>query len=392
MKKFMKTLAWTLASLILLLILAEIYLLITRQQYVNFLLENTVFKGRLGPEIDEYSIYNNRTVAATDPEVWPLHTTYNSCELKPEMLDWHDQFGTIGFGVFHKGELLFEQYWQGFSDTSLTNSWSMAKSIISHLVGVAVREGLIRNVHDKFSDYLPEFETGDVTIEQILTMSSGIGFDEDYLNPFSYPARSLYGSDLREITKKYKPEYPPGELFDYQSGNTQLLAFLIEKVTGTTVSDYAARKLWGPIGASRDALWSLDRENGMERAFCCFNSNVRDFALFGELYRNRGIVDGDTLVDPEYWEAATSPAALQRKEGGPNNTYGYQWWILQDEEFNCFYARGLNGQYIFVLPEQECVIVRLGRKWSSERLNNHPVDVYEYIRQGQYILECQLKD
>lgn len=391
MKKFMKTLAWSLSVLILLLIIGEVYLLITKQQYVNFLLENTVLKGRLGPEIDEYTIFENRAVQAAEPKPWPVHRTYNTCTLEPEMLKWHEDLGSIGFGVFYQGNIVFEQYWQGFNDSSLTNSWSMAKSIVSHLVGVALKEGLIKSVEDKYSDYLPEFETGDVTIEQLLTMSSGIGFDEDYLNPFSYPARSLYGSDLKAITMKYKPEYPAGEIFDYQSGNTQLLAFLVEKVSGQKLSDYASEKLWKPIGAEHDALWSLDRENGMERAFCCFNSNVRDFARFGDLYLNRGIVHGDTLIDPDYWTAATQAAPLQRKEGGPNNTYGYQWWILKEDGINCFYARGLNGQYIFILPDRECVIVRLGRNWSPERNNNHPEDVYEYIRQGLYVLDCQLK-
>ena len=106
-------------------------------------------------------------------------------------------------------------------------------------------------------------------------MSSGFNYYEDYLNPFSYPARSLYGTDIREVHKRYKQVSEPGKRFNYQSANTQMLAFLLMKVTGKNLSEYASEKLWKPIGAEQEALWSLDHKDGVEKAFCCFNSNAR---------------------------------------------------------------------------------------------------------------------
>jgi len=385
----MKILKRILIVILVLLIGGEIYLFASGKTYVNFLLKHTILKGRMGPDIDEFGIYANREVEATNPKPWPMHTAYNQIEMTPEMEKWHEDYGTVGFGVFVGGEILFEEYWEDYGKTSKSNSWSMAKSIVSHLVGVLVTEGKISDVNDKFSKYLPHYNTGDVTIKHLLTMSSGMSFDEDYLNPFSYPARSLYDKNLEGITAKYRSEKTPGEVFDYQSGNTQLLAFLVDELCDTTISAYASMKLWGPIGAEETALWSLDQENGTEKAFCCFNSNVRDFARFGELYRNGCIIDSVPLVDRQYVYNATHSADLKMKSGEQCKIYGYQWWIIDHLEHRIFYARGLNGQYIFVIPELDCVIVRLGHDWDGEKINDHPIDVYEYVKQGIYLLETQ---
>jgi len=365
----------------------EIYLFASGKTYVNFIIQQTILKGRLGPDIDEYSIYANRDVEANNPVAWKENEKYNSVSFTPEMEQWHSKYGTVGFGVFHKGEILFERYWEDYSQKSMSNSWSMAKSMVSHLIGVLVCEGKIENVHDNYSKYLPDYNTGDVTIENLLTMSSGMSFDEDYLNPFSYPARSLYDNDLAGITRSYESELTPGLVFDYQSGNTQLLAFLVDELCDTTISAFASMKLWNPIGAEESAYWSLDQENGTEKAFCCVNSNVRDFAKFGEFYRNGCKVDGVPIIDSVYRYNATHAADLKLKSGKKSTVYGYQWWVVNHKDLEIFYARGLNGQYIFVIPEKEAVIVRLGHEWDGEKIDNHPIDVYNYIEQGLYFIE-----
>jgi len=390
----MKRLKRIFIILAVIVVVAELFFLLSGKMYMNKLLANTVFKGRLGPTITEYHIYENREIKAESPREWQEHSKYMSVELEQQMLQRHLDYGSIGFAVFVDGKILYENYWDGFSDSSKTNSWSMAKSIISHLVGVALREKKIESLDDPYSKYVKGFNTGTVTIRQLLSMSSGIDFDENYLNPFSYPARSLYDSDLREIMVEYESGYPAGEYFDYQSGNTQLLAFLIEDVTGEKISDYATEHLWGPIGARYDALWSLDGEGGTERAFCCFNSNVRDFAKFGQLYLDSGVVNGDTLIDPSYFEMATNAVDLiDKADNAPWRGYGYQWWIFDEEDRHVFYARGLNGQYIFVIPEWNAVAVRLGHNWESARYKKHQLDVRDYLKQTEYLLrEAELID
>ena len=117
-----------------------------------------------------------------------------------------------------------------------------------------------------------EGKNGELTIKQLLTMSSGINFDEDYANPFAYPAKAYYGTDLKKLTDNYEVKEEPSKVFKYLSGNTQILQQLLAKATGMTVSDYASQKLWGPIGAQNDAYWNLDHEGGDEKSYCCISS------------------------------------------------------------------------------------------------------------------------
>lgn len=375
--------------LVIVVAILEIFFLVSGKTYMNKLLWNTVFKGRLGPTINEYHIYHNREVKALSPREWQQHTEYNTFRMTDDMSELHAKYGTIGFGVFVDGKILFDHYWDDFSDSSKTNSWSMAKSIISHLIGVAQHQGLIESLDDPYSRYVSGFHTGDVTIRQLLSMSSGIDFDENYLNPFSYPARSLYDNDLRGIMTDYQPAYEAGKYFDYQSGNSQLLAFLLEDVTGMKISDYASEYLWGPIGARYDALWSLDGEDGTERAFCCFNSNVRDFAKFGQLYLDSGIVNRDTLIDPSFYAQATNGVKLIDKADDTQwRGYGYQWWVYDEGDEHIFYSRGIDGQYIFVIPDWNAVVVRLGHKRSKEKYLKHPIDAIAYLEQAKMILRA----
>lgn len=387
MKGFTKFLKWFLGSVLGLIVFVVLFILISGNTYMFFMLRHTVLEGRMGPTITEYQIYENRVVEASDkPKEWPYSQAYGKVHLSSDDEAYHEKYGTGAYLVVHKGELVYEQYWDPVSDTSHTNSWSVAKSIVSHLIGCAIKDGLIQDVSDPIGKYLDEYAGEKVTIKDLLTMSSGINFDEGYKNPFGYPARTLYGSDLRKVHKRYHVTEDPGKVFKYRSGNSQLLAFIITKVTGKTVSEYASEKLWKPIGAKYDAYWSLDHKGGDERAYCCFNTNARDFARFGYLYLNKGVVNGDTLIDPAYFLEATVPANLMLESGEPNKKYGYQWWCANYEGEEFFYARGINSQYVFILPHSDLIVVRLGRTKPSERIGGHPVDVFEYIRMAKKLV------
>ncbi|PTB90697.1 serine hydrolase, partial [Marivirga lumbricoides] len=209
---------------------------------------------------------------------------YNKYELGSAYQQILDKYSTTAFLVIQDTAILFEKYYEGYSENEISNSFSAAKSIISLLIGIAIDEGKIQSVFQPVADFIPSFEKGEkeaVTIRDLLMMSSGIQWNEAYMNPFSVTTQAYYGGDLKEIVNDLRMEGASGEKFEYKSINTQVLAEVLEVATGQSVSDYASNRLWRKIEAENDALWSLDHAGGMEKAFCCFNSTARDFARIG---------------------------------------------------------------------------------------------------------------
>ncbi len=373
-----KILKWVFIVLIVLVIA----IVASGRTYLFKAVANTYLKGRSGPSISEYKIFSNNLVASDSVQEWPLAYAYNRNKLSAEQLSMMDSYKTIAYLVIKNDSLLFEQYWDGYSDSSHTNSFSMGKTIVSILVGIAIDENKIKSVDQPIGDFLPEFAKGSnakVTIKHLLTMSSGINFDENYANPLAYPAAAYYGEDLKELTYKYKVTEEPGKVWNYLSGNTELLAFIVAKACGKSISDYASEKLWKPMGAKYPAFWSLDHEGGVEKGYCCFNSNARDFARFGSLYLHDGNWKGKQLISKDYVRQSIVPANLIDDNGGKNNKYGYCWWLLNYKNHNIYYMRGILGQYVFVIPEKNMVVVRLGHQRDQEKINDHPKDVYSFL-------------
>ncbi|WP_299703588.1 serine hydrolase [uncultured Pontibacter sp.] len=335
-------------------------------------------------DIDDHLIFHQRKIEAPESaQPWPLASEYNNLRLPTDLQRLHQDLESIAFVVIHQDSLLYEQYWDGYSEESLSNSFSMAKSIVSVLLGVALQEGAIQSIDQPVGDFLPEFKEGrkaNITLRHLLWMSSGLNWDESYSNPLSMTTEAYYGSNLKKIIKRLEAVEEPGQKFEYKSGDTQVLGFVLEAATGKNLADYAEEKLWRPLGAERKAEWSIDRPRGSEKAYCCFFSNARDFARIGQLYLQQGVWQGDTLVSPEYVQASITPNGLtDALTNETSDHYGYQWWLLPDyKKQYVFYARGILGQYIIVIPEKELVIVRLGKK-RGERINNHPSEVMAMI-------------
>ncbi len=365
----------------------HIAMLITNNVHIYKTLRYTVLKGKLSPGIDDYIIFPNDTVFQANPEFWPLDSVYNTYIFNREEKDYHLRFQTVAFAVIKDGKLLFDYYWEGYSDTSYTNAWSMTKSITSVLIGIAIREGKINGIDQLAEEFLPHLNGTGITVGHLLSMSSNLSFTESYINPFSFAAKALYGENLETLMPNYKPNGKPGEILDYQSGNSVLLGMILKKATGKGVSEYASEKLWKRIGASRPAIWSLDRKGGIEKTFCCFNSNALDFARLGQLYLDRGIWKGDTIVDPAYARLCTTLSPTMLPEGTKNDRYGYHWWVTNFHGETIFYARGIKGQYIFVVPSKKVVIVRLGRERDEVKIKGVPRDVFRYLEMGMNIVK-----
>jgi len=345
------------------------------------------------PDIDDYKIFKNRTVKADKHIPWEISGDYNKKDFSKVTNEKIMELDPVAFLIVQNRKIKFEKYWQGYNEDSLSNSFSMSKSIISLLIGIAIDEGHIKSVDQKVGDFMAEFATkpNDVlTIKDLLTMSSGLNWDESYSSPFSVTTQAYYGSDLFGLINELKVIEKPSLNWKYLSGNTQILAFILKKATGMNVADYASEKLWKPLGAKNDALWCLDKQDGMEKAYCCFNSNARDFARIGQLVLNKGMFDDIEIISKKYIDEATKPAInLTGDKGRLVDFYGYQFWIVQYKGYNIPFARGILGQYIFVIPDKNAVIVRLGHKRSDKRTfhSEMPDDVYLYLDAAMEILD-----
>lgn len=366
-------------------LLVHFTLELTNHRYLYTVLNLTVFKGKLGPSIDEYTAFSNDTLKPGEHQVWNLSRSYNARNLGKKYLDEHERLESVAYVIIHRDSILFEKYWDDYGPDSHSNSFSMAKSIVAAAVGAAIQDGSIKSVEQPVCDFLPEYcegMAGKLTIKDLLTMSSGINFDEHYMNPFAFPAKANYGRDLRELIAEYEVVEEPGKIFSYQSGTTEVLGFLVEAATGKKLAQYAQEKFWKPMGARNTALWSLDHEGGDTKCFCCFNSNARDFARFGKLYLQGGKWNGISLVDSAYVEQSIRPADwLVETNGEVNQRYGYQWWTQPgyNNRYDVFYMRGILGQYVIVVPEEELIVVRLGHKRGKAGEFELPKDVYFWI-------------
>jgi CubicO group peptidase (beta-lactamase class C family) len=196
-----------------------------------------------------------------------------------------------------------------------------------------------------------------VTIKHLLQMTSGIKFSESYLNPLSDAASYYYGLNLRKELSKMKLKHKPGTKFEYASGNTQMLGLLLERsLNGKSITSYLQEKIWTPLGMEFDATWSVDnKKNGIEKTFCCLNARARDFAKLGRLYKNKGNWNGRQIISQQWIEESTKADTTN----GSASFYQYQWWLPTPNQD--FMAEGILGQFIYVHPSKDLIIVRLGK-------------------------------
>lgn len=248
-------------------------------------------------------------------------------------------------------------------------SMSVAKSFVSALIGIAVSEGDIEDISQPITQYVPELAGSaydGVRIKDVLQMSSGAGWNEDYSDPESDVMRMgsimAIGGSLDEFVRTVQPEREPGSYNQYNSADTQALGMLLSRATGRTITDYMQEKLWQPLGMKHDAYWMVD-DNQVEMAFGGLNATARDYAKLGELYRNNGDWQGTTLVDSEWIKASVTPDAPHLLPGENSASdypmgYGYQWWLMDGDEGE-YSAIGVYNQFIYIHPTKNMVIVKL---------------------------------
>jgi CubicO group peptidase (beta-lactamase class C family) len=334
--------------------------------------------------LDDYTIFENKEVSVENGADWTDADNYNKQELDQTDREYLENHETVAYLIIQDGKVLFEEYWDGYGTDSHSNIFSATKSIVSLLIGIAIDEGKIKSVDEPIGNYLTEFSTderGKITIKELLTMSSGLDWNETYSSPTSITTKAYYGKNLREVSTDQQLIEKPGVRFRYQSGNTQLLAFIVEEATGETISKYAERKLWKPMNAVKPALWSVDKKDGDEKSFCCFNTNARDAARFGQLVLNKGSWNGKQLVSEQYIADATGAAdyLLNEEKTAKLNFYGYQYWVLPYKNMNIPYMRGHRGQYIYAIAEKNAVVVRFGKAKDEIKQGQITMDIPKYV-------------
>lgn len=264
----------------------------------------------------------------------------------------------LAFVVIKNDSILFEHYAEDYSSERIVTTFSVSKSIISMLIGVAIDEGKINSLQDPIVNYLPKLdkdEFGKITIEHLLKHTSGIRFKERYVNPFNNDvARFYYGKDVDKAIRKLSIEHDPGQSFHYHSANTQLLGLILIEATSQSIAKYFEDKIWSQIGTENKASWSTYEKQNIEKAFCCFNSSTSDLAKFGKLLINRGNWNGQQLI-PESWIDKTHERDIDN-----GSIWGYQYhMILGLKKYNDFMAQGLYDQYLYMMPEKDIIIVSI---------------------------------
>ncbi|MFN3341270.1 MAG: serine hydrolase domain-containing protein [Flavobacteriales bacterium] len=379
---FGKFFKWTLIALGVLLILANAFILISGRTYIYKAVACTYLVGQSGPGILDLEYFPKREVANQIAEPWPVHPDYASAKLLPEQQKILDQYKSTSFLIFRRDTLVLEYYTGGFDEHTVSNSFSMAKSLVSLLCGIAIDEGKIKGVDQPVSDFIPSFAEGEkskLTLWHLLTMSAATDWSESGGNPLSHNAEAYYGWDLEGMIEDTKVEGEPGKKFYYQSGITLILGYCVYKATGVPLAEYASEKVWKNIGAEQPAYWSLDKEGGLEKSYCCLYATGRDFARLGKLYMHAGAWNGKRIVSSDWVQQSITPAELIDEDGSKNQRYGYQWWITQYEGKKVFYMRGILGQYVICYPEEDLIIVRTGHK-RGRKQNDTPVEIDDYIR------------
>lgn len=379
MRFLIKLLLWIIGIVVLLVLLAYA----TGNGHLVRGVRFTYLMGRNGPEIDDRNFFPYTTIPADAPQPWPRDKRFGKLAITPEQEKQLLALNTVGLVVVQNDSLIYENYWGGWDADSVSNSFSVAKSYVSVLTGIALKEGKIKSLDDPVGNYLPEFnDLNDchthITLKHLLTMSTGLDWSESGADPFSDNAKGYYGTSVRELAMDQPCRDEPGKEFDYISGSTQIMADVLQKVYGKGLDELTREKIWRPLGAEHPAFWGKDKEGGDFKAFCCLYATARDFARIGQLYLDSGEWKGQRIVPVDYWQACVTPAAVL-DHGKPNKRYGYYWWLADLDGKPIYYCRGFHGEYVVVVPHERLVMVRTGSKWEEKNEEGHPKDVFQWI-------------
>lgn len=384
----MKFLKKFLLTILILLGLTVAILYITDTDYLIKAVRTIYAKGYTTAYLEDYKEFDNKVVENGTPQPWPNHKDYNSAKETDALNKMNKDMGTIAYVIIKNDSIWFENYYEGYDENSKSNSFSMAKSYVSGMLEKAIEQGYIKNLDQPVSDFFKEFSEGKaakMTVGDLSSMCSGTNWDEAYYSPLSITTRAYFDDDLSKVILGLKVVDDPGTKYKYASGDTQLLAMVIEKATGKKLYNYLSETFWKPLGSENSTLWQVDsKEHDLVKAYCCIASNAKDFARYGKLFKDHGKWNGKQILDSTFIAKSLTPRFAASPE------YGYGWWLLQNYKGkDYFMMRGHLGQYVIVQPEDNVIIVRLGDRSGKEegRVDPFTEDIYTYIDEGYEMMK-----
>ena len=353
------------------LVISSILLYITGNQYVFKAARLTYLQGNATANIDDYKNFDVRIIENETPQLWTYHKNYNKKPLTNILKNKLEELNSAGFLIVKDGKIVTEKYFDQYTDSSLTNSFSVSKTFVTMLLGKAIEEGYIKNLKQPITDFLPEYKNDSLaktcTIGDLSAMTSGLNWNESYYLPLNETAKSYYGERLEKQMFETNFNSVSGEKFEYKSANTILLGIIISRATKKTLSEYLSEKFWKPLGMEIPAPWYLDHENGIEKASCCVAARLRDFAKMGQFLLQKGNWNGTQVLDTTFIDTMTHPNLLNGKI--KNSVYGYGIWTDYNHKPPIYAMVGHLGQRIICVPSEKMVIVRTGNKSEKKNIN-----------------------
>ena len=382
----MKFLKKTLKVIVILFALLIAVLYITDTDYLIKAVRTIYLRGYTTAFLDDYKKFDNATINIGQPQPWANHKNYNSVAPTETLEKTNKDLGTIAYVIIKNDSIWFEKYYDGYDENSKSNSFSMAKSYVSAMLGKAIMEGHIKSLDQPVCDFLPAFcdeKASKMTVGDLSSMSSGTNWDEAYYSPFSITTRAYFDDDIAKVMNGLKVVREPGQAFKYASGDTQMLAMVIEKATDKKLYNYLEESFWKPLGSENQTLWQLDSEaHDLVKAYCCIASNAKDFARLGKLYKDHGKWNGQQVLDSAFIAKSVTPRFKESPQ------YGYGWWLKTMGDKSFFMMRGHLGQYVIVEPEDNVIIVRLGHsKGPGDAVATFTPDISTYIEEAYKMLD-----
>ncbi len=374
------------SGLLVLLVLAALAIQFTGHGYFWKALSATYLQGHSTAHIDDADNFAQRKITTSQPLAWDKDAAFNKEPLNSATLSYLQQYKSAAFLVAKNGKLLHETYFSPYNEVSKTNSFSMAKTVTTMQVGLAVQQGLISSFDAPITHFLPEYANNargaKATISQLSAMKAGHDWTENYKLPFNVTTDLYYGKDAEKLVLNQNFEREPGTEFEYSSGSTQVLGVILKRAIKkknpqSNISEHLSQSLWQPLGMEKDAIYTLDRsgeDGGMERTYCCIFATARDYAKLGQLLLQDGQWGGKQLLDKAFVERMRKPD-LQPY-------YGHSLWMDWTYK-NPFYSlQGHQGQYVIVVPSLQLVVVRVGqyRDKATQGPNGRiPLEVYNFV-------------
>lgn len=395
-------------ALVVFILLAVVLIYLLGHGYIFNAVTKVYLRGHTTANIYDENTHTFNWVKKGEARQWQKHKNYNKLPLSEAFVSLSEVYKIKGLLIAKDGKLLFEKYWGDHKEDTRSNSFSLAKTVNSMLVGAAIDDGFIKSLDQPITDFFPEFK-GDATAEKVSVrhlsaMTSGFDWSEKYYSVFNPTTKAYYGKDIEKQMLERKFIDKNFGSFHYSSGSSQLLGILLHRAIQKPIAEYLSEKIWRPAGMEFDATWSLDRSDKLEKTYCCLNATLRDFGKLGQLYLDNGAIEIAQGADGKKTYKQLISASYIKEMHSPNYSgfkkdedviYGLSTWMDINYEPNFFVMLGHLGQRIIVVPSEKLVVVRIGELKDGAPPQKGTVkdrDIYYILEEARAMVRSSLRE